>query len=281
MKKLTALALAVLMLASVFAFSSCSTAEEDPGTLMDMKMTVLKIGQADCILIETGTHVIMVDTGEDEDSAEILQTLTERGIERIDKLIITHYDSDHVGGADKIIDAVEVGQVLQANYKKKSTEFQQYMTSCEKKNIIPHSVNLTYRFTVDGTEFAVIPALKSKYNIDKDNENSLMISIKHGEQSILLAGDAMTERMAEAVRAQIGQFNVLKVPNHGINCEGLSEFLAHVAPEYAIITCSAKNPADPAVETMITDGGAQLLETVDGNITVTCAVDGTITVKVG
>lgn len=268
MKRIAAFILCAIILLSSAMLPSCSE-PEDPGVLMEMTTTFLKIGKADCTIIETGTHVVVIDTGESDDAPEIIEYMNSRGITYIDKLIITHYDSENVGGAVDIIAAFDIGEIIQANYKKKSEEFQSLETAAKSIGLVPRSLSFTYYFTYDQTEFTVIPAVKNRYALNKDDECSIVVAVQHGENSYIYAGGALTERMSELERIDVGQFDILKVPNFGIWCDGSAEFFSYISPTYAIISCSDKNPPDAETLTALVDAGAEILQTRNGDITIT------------
>lgn len=95
MKKLLIFLISFLLMFS----SACLIEREDA-----IKILIPKIGKADCIIIYKNNDCVMIDTGESEDNAEIVSVMQENNINRIDTLIITHFDKDHVGGAAYLID---------------------------------------------------------------------------------------------------------------------------------------------------------------------------------
>lgn len=73
-----------------------------------MSVTYIDVGKGDCILIEKGSSVILIDTGYSDTSGNVSDYLNTKGITYIDYLIITHYDKDHVGGAADIAELFEI-----------------------------------------------------------------------------------------------------------------------------------------------------------------------------
>lgn len=252
---------------TAMVLSSCSGEAEDTGTLTDMKMTVLKIGKADAIVINTGTHVVLIDAGEEADGYKVIEFLKAEGIEKIDTMIITHFDPDHVGGADVVINNIKVDNVIEANYSKKSEEFTQFRQAMKDNGITPRQLHFSYSFTYDEAEFKLIAPIKATYSLDKDDEQSLVVSLTHGENTFLFTGDILTERMKELINAEIGEFDFVKIPNHGYYYAGTEEFAAYVLPKYAAITCSDKNPPDAKVVAAYQAVGCAVYETRLGNIT--------------
>lgn len=127
---------AVLLLAALLLIlSACDySPAANVGTL---KCKVFKIGRADCIILRTASHTVVIDTGEEDDGAEIVSYLKEHKITAIDKLIITHYDSDHIGGAAALLDYAEVGEVLVPAYSKGSSTYRRFTAAMEAARIQP------------------------------------------------------------------------------------------------------------------------------------------------
>lgn len=94
-----------------------------------MNVTVLDTGKSDCILVEADGRTMMIDAGYEENGERIVDFLEERGIVRLDYLLITHFDKDHIGGADQVLRAVEVGEVIQPNGDKDSKQYRQYTSA--------------------------------------------------------------------------------------------------------------------------------------------------------
>ena len=71
----------------------CSVGEEGC-----VRVSFIDVGKGDCILLQSGQSAALIDTGYDRTSNGVLSFLRGRGVDRLEFLIITHYDRDHVGG---------------------------------------------------------------------------------------------------------------------------------------------------------------------------------------
>lgn len=100
-----------------------------------LKVTLLKVGKADAIAIQTEKNTMVIDTGEEEDGEELVFYLKNQGITQVDILLITHFDQDHVGGADTLIESMDVERVLVPDYEGTSTEYQDFMIALEEKGM--------------------------------------------------------------------------------------------------------------------------------------------------
>lgn len=240
----------------------------------ELKVTFFDVGKGDAILIETAEHKMLIDAGYDDTAGTVLDYLAkEAGGSRLDYLILTHFDKDHVGGADHIVNGVEVGEILQPDYKSGSKQYQEYEEAVKKKGKEPLLVTETVKLSLDGAEFLIYPPWQ-KYYEEEDNDFSLVISMRYGRRSFLFAGDCERERLKELLGQKEFDLahDVLKVPHHGRAEKNSEEFLRAVSPKIAVITCSEEKPADKEICRMLEELGADTYFSTDG--TVTCLCDG-------
>lgn len=132
------------------------------------KTTILNTGKSDCILVEIGNKVIMIDTGEDKNGKQIVDRLKEKGINTLDYLILTHLDKDHIGGVDSVLSSVKVKNIIQANYKKDSKQYDEYIDSLKKADIEPVLLKDNMNIVINSAEINIHPASKSKYESSND-----------------------------------------------------------------------------------------------------------------
>lgn len=259
----------ILLLFSGCAGEKTETALENPG----VKVTYFNVGKGDAILIETQGHTMLIDTGYDKTYKVIQNYLSGQEIRKLDYLVITHFDKDHVGGADRIVKDFEVGQILQPDYESDAGQYQEYCAVLEERGLQPLALTETMQFGLDGAEFCVYPPQKETYE-KEDNDFSLVISMMYGEKSFLFAGDSEEVRLDELLeQTDFGlAHDVLKVPHHGKKEDNSEDFLRAVSPEAAVITCSKDQPPGNKLYGMLTELGTEVYLTSDG--TVTCLCDG-------
>ena len=90
------LILGLLLLSTVFV---CFAQADDEL----FQITVLDVGKGDCILVQTGENIVMIDTGYKETAEDVLKYLSDHNITGLDALIISHFHKDHVGGGAAIL----------------------------------------------------------------------------------------------------------------------------------------------------------------------------------
>ena len=252
----------LLVILPLLPLTGCGGATEssdlqasDPET-SQLQMYVFSAGKADAMLLTTEESAVLVDCGEKGFGQDILAYLESHGITRLDYMIVTHFDQDHVGGAAKIINNFPVGTVLQSNQPKDSEEYEKYVKALSNANITPVTVESVYEFTLDGVRYVVDQPDLQDYREDDSNNSSLMVWVYHGDNTLLLAGDAQTERLEEFLTADPGTCDVLKVPHHGGEEPMMDALVTAVKPKYAVITSSDEEVEDADTVAALERGGA-------------------------
>lgn len=231
------------------------------GSAAAEKMEILfwNAGKADASLIRTENSTVLIDTGKNKFGKQIISHLLENGIERIDVLFITHFDKDHVGGADAVLENIEVGRVIQPAYHSDSKQYNQYMEALQTYGVPVETLSQNSAFTLDGAEYVIDVANRSDYGEDEENDFSLVISLCYGENSFLFAGDAENPRLAELIAEGVGRHDVLKVPHHGREEKLSAAFFDAVQPAFSIITSDGEEPEDEQVVRMLRKYGEVFL----------------------
>ncbi len=209
------------------------------------KTTILSTGKSDCILVEIGNKVIMIDTGEDKNGKQIVDRLKEKGINTLDYLILTHLDKDHIGGVDSVLSSVKVKNIIQANYKKDSKQYDEYIDSLKKADIEPMLLKDNMNIVINSAEINIQPASKSKY--ESSNDYSIITNISYGAHKFLFAGDAEEERLSEFINGNTLKYDFVKIPHHGRYDKLTEAFLESISPQCAVITCSEKKEPEEGV----------------------------------
>ena len=196
--------------------------------------------------------------------------MDEHGIDKLDYLIITHFDKDHVGGAAKVMREFEIGKVLQSNSPKESEEYTEYTEQLAANNWEPVTVRERMSFSVGGMDITVDPPVQERYEIDESNNSSLITEITIGEKSMLFAADAQDDRLAEYTSVNEKKYDFLKVPYHGRYQKNLQAFIKDVEPSLAVITSSEEEPEDSEALVMLQKAGADVFLTRTAPVIVRC-----------
>ncbi len=212
------------------------------GQLTD-KLTVhfLDVGQGDCVLITCGEHAMLIDAGDNSMGTTVELYLRKQNIKKLDYVIGTHPDADHIGGMDVIIYKFDCDTIILPDFEKNTATYRDVIDTINNKNykITRSAAGKTY--SLGQSEFTVISPVSDDYG-DNANNYSVGIRLTYGDTSFLLAGDA--EEEAEEDMLDSGQelkVDVFKASHHGSRTSNTEEFLEAVNPKYAVISCGENN----------------------------------------
>jgi competence protein ComEC len=229
------------------------------------------VGQGDSAFIVFRNSTILVDAGETDQGEVVVRNIRSLGISRIDLIVATHPHSDHIGGMEKVLDAFQVGQVVDAGLPHPSPLYRQFLDTVESRHI-------PYTAAHEGQVIDIDPALRilvlsppENQFSDDLNDNSVVMRISYGTIDILLTGDAGTaaeDRMLATGYALDAE--ILKVAHHGSTHSTGTRFLERVDPETAVIPVGAGNPyghpADTTLEALGRAGCTVYRTDLDGTI---------------
>ena len=255
--------LGIIIIGMILIYSLKGKQEEN----YNFEIHFFNAGKADAIILSKDGKYMMIDTGEEELSDEIIKYFQENNITRLEYLIITHFDKDHVGSASTVINKVEVGEVLQSNVPKESEYYTNYLTALENKNITPTTVSRDYEITLSDLEITVNGPEKI-YDSNESNNSSLIVSITDGSNKFLFMGDSQNARIKDFISTNTEEYDFLKVPYHGNYLKRLEELLSTNKIKYAVITSSEEEKEDNETIEMLYKYNIKTYLTREGSITV-------------
>lgn len=240
----------------------------------------LDVGQGDCAVVVTPTQrVVVIDTGGLKNTATgsrvVAPFLRSLGYSKIDVLLLSHYDFDHVGGAPSLVRQMEVGTLLVPNelLTVVSSKMQAEILQQGKINNIkiPHSGEQIELDEQTQLQLVDIPQQQVS-----GNEVSTLAAVRCAQGSVLFTGDMGVERECNLQLAQ--QYTVLKAGHHGSRNSTGAEFLAQVRPRLTVISCGRGNRyGHPHAETLqhLQEAGSSILRTDEsGCIKITFDAEG-------
>ncbi len=248
LKKLTAMIAAALTM--TVTNTACTDEKAVPLNVGELEITFFDVGKADSIVLRSENSTVVIDCGEKGDGKEIVSYLEENDVSAVDYLIITHYDKDHVGGAAKVINKLDVKNVLAPNYDEQSEEMDKYRKALDAKNITPQLLTSDISFKLDDADYTVLAPKKDFYGDDNDNDFSLVTKVTHGNNVLLFTGDAMEQRLDEIM--DVGKCTMLKVPYHGRKLKNFEDFLSAVSPKCAVV-CTSQSEFSSQVQDSLSD----------------------------
>lgn len=253
-----------------------SAAATTNGVLSSNELTVrfLDVGQGDALIaFFPDGKTLVVDAGQDGGQT-VVDALERVGRTRIDWLVATHPDADHIGGMPTILDTVDVGDVFAPEVSHTTRTYTNFLTAVERNNLYIHAAYAGNSLEENADYQIDILWPPKDASFSETNDYSIVLKLTYKETSFLLTGDAP----AEALRA-IGEQNidVLKVSHHG-SASGMTYALARsLRPQFAVISYGLNNDyGHPTQLTMdaLTKVGTQIYGT-GAQGTITIATDGT------
>lgn len=201
---------------------------------------MLNVGQGDSLVLRAGGKTMVIDAGQKERGRLIVEPfLRSMNIDRIDCLVATHADADHIGGMADLIDHFPIGRFIEGNDISDSEIFAQLEKKIAQRGV-PKSPARAGD-TISGFGPAKIRLLGPVAGFT-DNNGSVVIEVDHDQINLLLMGDLEQpgEQILEAAGA-IGDVEVLKVGHHGSKTATGAAFLEKSKPELALISVGARN----------------------------------------
>ena len=232
----------------------------------NFKVYFFNAGKADCILISNNGKYIMIDTGEESLSDDILRYFAQNNIEKLDYLIITHFDKDHVGSASEIINNIEVENVFQSNVPKESEYYDNYINALESKNMIAQIISGNVYFNLGDME-VIVNGQSTVYDSNESNNSSLIVSVVYKDTSYLFTGDSQNDRIKDFLLENNNTYDFIKIPYHGHYQKKLDDLLESVKSKYAVITSSIEEPEDEETIQLLVSMDIKYYLTRNGGIT--------------
>jgi competence protein ComEC len=227
----------------------------------DVWFTVLDIGQGLSAVVQTQNHILVFDTGPrlgasfDMGDSVVMPFLHSINAHKVDMLVISHGDNDHIGGAKAVLAQMPVVSIK---------------TSVPDK--LPHS---TYclrgeSWDWDGVNFSFL--YPTRENLDLNNDSSCVLRITSGMHHILLTGDIEKFAEKDLLESQQGylQADILVAPHHGSKTSALPDFVTSVRPTYVLFATGFRNryhfPHPSVVKAYAQVGSIELNTTQTGAI---------------
>ena len=263
----------ILILLLVLLAAVPAARAEDP-----LRVTFYAIGKADAMLITCPDGArILIDTGMNKDGKALARTFRRQGIETIDLMIITHFDKDHVGGADKILEGFAVREVLSPGYAKESKQHTQFVEALEEK---PQTLAVSMpskdvrEYDFGGVHLKVSASHEDHYGYNEENDFSLAARLTYGGTRFFFTGDAEAPRQLELLEEGDLACDVLKVPYHGRAVKCSADFLSACSPKICWIPEGVEQPASPALIGFLEELGAEIYSGAEDQEDLTVLSDG-------
>ena len=234
----------------------------------------IDVGQGEAILIALPEKTMLIDAGPTGSAPKIAQVLQELGRNKIDYLVATHPDEDHIGGMADVISNTQIGTIYAPNKTNNTATYRKFLTAIQNNNL---QITLAEAGTIiDQTDSYKLEILwpKKDANFPETNDYSIIIKLTVGNKTFLFTGDAPTNAI---LNSNPGHIDVLKLSHHGSRT-GTTEVLIHkLSPTYAVLSYAVDNPYGHPMQSVLNALRKHSVEVwgtgANGTITITC--DGT------
>lgn len=268
--KLGLLLLIIFGLIAIIKFDNSVEPINRPTPNSTLEIYFLNVSQGDAIFFRTSNYTMLVDCGNKDKGKEVSNYLMDKlGVYKLDYLIITHTDSDHIGGCPFLLSSLYVKKVLMDGQKRNTTSYNSTIVAIGNASLIISRKYEDYEF---GS--AVFRILHANTGSTEPNQNSIVLILYFGNFSILMDADCDLECENDLIGQNI-RAEVLKVAHHGSKYATSDEFLEKVKPKLAVIEVGKNNYGHPANETLgrLQNANVQVLRT-DLNGTIILITNG-------
>lgn len=244
---------------------------------------IIDVGQGDSIFIQTlEDKRILIDAGDEEAEHTVYSYLKRRGVKKIDVLIATHPDTDHIGSMDYIIDKFKISHFYMPDAKTDSEAFYNLLDSCKEKNLKIEYLTKGDRLKIDSS--TTMEILSPSTITDKNNLNSIVSLLNYKGYEFLFTGDAEKENESEILSScNLPDIEFLKAGHHGSSSSSTDEFIEKLKPDAVAISCGYNNdyghPHRSVLDTFRENGSVVYRTDKNGSLVFYCDDNGIFTKK--
>lgn len=244
---------------------------------------IIDVGQGDSIFIQTlEDKRILIDAGDEEAEHTVYSYLKRKGVKKIDVLIATHPDTDHIGSMDYIIDKFKISHFYMPDAKTDSEAFYNLLDSCRDKNLKIEYLTKGDVLKIDSS--TTMEILSPSTITDKNNLNSIVSLLNYKGYEFLFTGDAEKENESEILSScNLPDIEFLKAGHHGSSSSSTNEFIEKLKPEAVAISCGYNNdyghPHRSVLDTFRENGSVVYRTDKNGSLVFYCDENGIFTKK--
>lgn len=216
-------------------------------------VVALDVGQASAIVIQTARHNVLFDTGlrhgptVDSGSRVVWPYFRSLGVKRLDALVVSHADIDHVGGLRSVLDSMPVEQTYSSFSVDQWLKREASMLGIDDVTPRPFAMSACHHgqpWVVDGVTFQFLWPLHREYSSvqasSRDrNDHSCVLSIQGDHHSLLLTGDIGASQERELVERGIGAHDVVMGAHHGSNKSSGAGFIQAMQAQHVVMQAGA------------------------------------------
>lgn len=206
-----------------------------------LEVHFIDVGQGDATMIRQGEHAMLIDAGDNSKGTMVQAYLQSQNIKKLDYVIGTHPDSDHIGGLDVILYKFQWDMVMMPELEKDTRTYEDVVKVIQDKNRQITVPGAGEKYSIGQAEFTIVCPQKSDYG-DNSNNYSIGIRLTFGENHFLFTGDAEEEAEQDMLASGMDlSADVFKAAHHGSDTANTGDFLKAIHPEAVVISCGEGN----------------------------------------
>lgn len=234
-----------------------------------LEVHFIDVGQGDSILIKTANgKTMLVDGG--KKGSNVVNFLYSKGIRKLDYVVATHPDADHIGGLVDVLHSCSVGTFINSGKAHTTQTYAELLTLVDDNKIKYKVPKIGDKISLD--ENIDITVLNVNESASDTNDASIVLKVTYGQVSFLLTGDAGTNIEEQMYKKFNVQSTVLKAGHHGSDTSSSDAFIQRVKPQVTILSYGKDNSyghPHAAVVSRLKNVGSKIYSTAEsGNITV-------------
>ena len=225
-----------------------ATTQQNNDVSGELQVHFIDVGQgASQLIIGSSGKTILIDAGNNNQEEEIVAYLRKNSIQKIDILVGTHPDADHIGGLDAVIDNFEIGKIYMPKVQSNTKTFEDVLLAIQRKGLKISTAKAGV--SLDWEPDAKVQMIAPVREYNDDNDMSAVIKLTFGEISFLFTGDAESKSEHDMINSKADlKSDVLLVAHHGSKSSTTEAFLDAVQPSYGVIQVGENNYGHPAPE---------------------------------
>ncbi len=242
----------------------------------DMQVHFINVGQGDSIFIQTPNDKhILIDGGPPQAGKKVVHYLKKHGIKKLDLVVATHPDIDHIGGLITVMKHIKIDKILDSGKLHTTRRYAKYIQEIVKQEIPISITKLHEKIPLDPSIH--IQVLNTFKKSRTNNQSSIVLKMSYNNVDFLFMGDVEMEQEQEIIKKVDEQTEIVKVAHHGSNTSTSLSFLQAVRPKTAILTYHKDNryghPVDRVIDHLYQVGASIYSTGALGNIVI--RTDGT------
>jgi len=249
-----------------------------PSPPAGLRVSFLDVGQGAATLIQTADGAMLVDAGPPE--ANVAGQLARLGIRRLEALVLSHPQSDHIGGAPELLRKLEVGLVLDSGIPSSDYYEREARREAAQRKIPFRPAEAGQDLRLGALHLRILWPREGSSASGDANESAVVVLVSYGSTDVLLPSDAESP---VTLPLGIQPLELLEVAHHGSADDGLPRLLERLQPQIAVISVGRDNdyghPTPSMLAALAEDSGLSVLRT-DQDGRVVLESDGcTVTVR--